>query len=332
MKPPITHGQMKPLFIHGPSVNLRLFFFVILSIVLMAIDHRLHQLEALRATLATAVYPVQYLATIPASLDKWLTESLSSRKNLTNDRVRLAEENLLLKGQLQKFAALETENMRLRELLQSSQKLKTRMLIAELLAVDMDPFRHKITLNKGARYGVVEGQPLLDSTGIVGQIVHVSPLTSTALLITDPSHALPVQINRNGLRAIAIGTGSFNRLDVPYLSKNADVQVGDLLITSGLGGRFPPDYPVAKIISVERDPGQPFAKVSAEPSARLERSREVLLIWPEKNKLPDAPVAADAPVATTESPADAQAETGLDPGGIGFTPVAPAPPLKRTPS
>lgn len=297
-------GRMNPLFMNKPSLTLRLLFFVLVSLILMTIDHRQYHLDGFRAGLSGLVYPVQYVVNLPTVWKQLLNDGLAGRKTLAKDNSELIQQNLLLKARLQKFSALQVENVRLRQLLQSSRKLGERMLVAELLAVDMDPFRHKVTLNKGSHGGVVAGQPLLDSTGVMGQVVHVGPFTSTALLITDPSHALPVQINRNGLRGIAIGTGSFNRLELPYLSKNADVRVGDLLITSGLGGGFPADYPVAKVISVERDPSQPFAKVSALPTARLERSREVLLVWPAQAK----PALSKQP-QTTVPPAASTAQT-----------------------
>lgn len=291
MRSPFAHGRMKPLFLQGPSSTLQLLSLVLLSVVMMTVDHRQHHLDALRAGLSLVVYPVQYLVNLPSSMGKWLAEDLPDRRALLKSNAYLREQNLLLKAQLQKFAALESENRRLRELLQSSLKVGERMLIAELLDVDMDPFKHQITLNKGFLHGVQMGQPLLDADGIVGQIVHAGPLTSTALLITDPSHALPVQINRSGLRALAVGTGSFNRLDIPYIPQTADIRVGDLLVTSGLGGRFPPDYPVAKIVSIEHNPSQPFARISAEPIAHLERSREVLLLQPDKAPSPPAQLA-----------------------------------------
>lgn len=292
---------MQPLFMGGPSLTLRLLFFMLASLILMTVDHRLSHLEGFRAGLTGLMYPVQYVVNLPAVWKRLLGEGLSTRQDLVKDNNSLTRQNLLLQARLQKFSALEVENVRLRELLKSSHKLGERMLIAELLTVDMDPFRHKVTLNKGSRMGVVAGQPLLDSNGVMGQIVHVGPFTSTALLITDPSHALPVQINRSGLRGIAIGTGSFNRLDMPYLSKNADVRVGDLLITSGLGGGFPADYPVARVISIKRDPGQPFARVSALPSARLERSREVLLVWPAAPKVAVPPRQLPGPQSETQA-------------------------------
>jgi rod shape-determining protein MreC len=153
----------------------------------------------------------------------------------------------------------------------------------------MDPYRHQIELNKGTLDHLFEGQPLLDSQGVMGQLIHVGPFTSTAMLITDPSHAIPVQVNRNGLRTIALGTGTIDRLELPHIPDNADIRVGDLLVTSGLGGRFPPGYPVAEVIDVEQDPGRAFSHVTARPRALLDRSREVLVVWPPELEGPPPP-------------------------------------------
>ena len=254
----------------------------------MTVDHRQHHLDSIRSGLSTLIYPLEYLVNVPVAVGTWASETLSSRTHLLDENARLRAEQLRLQARLQQFEALEAENARLRRLLHSSGKVRKHVLIGELLAVDHDPFKRQILINKGTRDGVFEGQPIIDAQGIMGQIVHTSPFTSTAMLITDPNHAIPVQFNRNGLRAIALGTGSANRLEVPNLPNNADVQVGDLLITSGLGRRFPPGYPVARVVSVDKDPSQPYARVLAEPTARLERSREVLLVWqteqPEANK------------------------------------------------
>ncbi|MBI3344709.1 MAG: rod shape-determining protein MreC [Gammaproteobacteria bacterium] len=323
MSSPLFQRHMKPLFVYGPATGLRLFILCAASIILMTLDHRLHLLGEVRAGLSLAVYPLQYIVDLTARAGNWAGENLSSRNALLDQNTGLREQNLLLKGRLQKFAALETENKRLRDLLQSSLQIRERLLVAELLQVDMDPFRHQILLNKGSRDGVKAGQPLLDADGVMGQVLHAGPLTSTAVLITDPSHALPVQINRNGLRALAVGTGSFNRLDIPYITKNADVRVGDLLVTSGLGGRFPPSYPVATIVAVENQPGLSFARVSAVPAAHIERSREVLLVVTEAAPpkvavtpppVPTAPVVAPpAPV----NPAPPAAEISPPPESEG---------------
>jgi rod shape-determining protein MreC len=188
----------------------------------------------------------------------------------------------LLMARLQKLSSLKVENIRLRELLKSSKKVNENVLIGELLAVDLEPFTRKITINKGSRENIYLGQPLIDANGVMGQTIHVNPFTSTAMLITDPNHAIPVQVNRNGLRAIAIGNGSPDVLEIPYLPNSADIVEGDLLTSSGLGGRFPPDYPVAIVNYVFKDASKPYAVVTATPTAHLETSREVLLVWTEE--------------------------------------------------
>lgn len=246
----------------------------------MTADHKGRHLESLRAVLATIVYPLQYAVDLPIQVGTWLAETVTSRSELLNENYRLRRENLRIHSRLEKYAELEAENRRLRSLLDSSIKVGDRVLIAELLSVDMDPFARRIVLNKGTRHGVFSGQSLIDSNGVMGQVVQAGPFSSNALLITDPSHALPVQVHRSGYRAVAVGTGPQNLLELLHIPNNADLRVGDLLVTSGLGGRFPSGYPVGHIISVDRDRGRPFASVKVEPSARLERNREVLLVWP----------------------------------------------------
>lgn len=254
--------------------------FVIMSVVLMTTDHRGQQLESVRSMLAVVLYPLQYAVNVPVVTVRWVGENLASRKALLEENTRLRQKQLVLESRLGRLNELEAENRRLRGLLGSSDKVSDRVLIAELLAVDMDPFSRQIVLNQGSRDGVFLGQSLVDADGILGQVTRVGPFTSTAMLITDPSHALPIQVSRSGLRAIGIGMGSVNLLELSHIPNNADLQVGDTLVTSGLGRRFPPGYPVGKITSIERDNGQPFAKVLVEPSAKLERNREVLLVWP----------------------------------------------------
>jgi rod shape-determining protein MreC len=243
------------------------------------------------------VYPLQYLIQLPTEASGWLSENLASRSQLLDENAGLRRKQAFINTQLQKLTALETENRRLRMLLESSIERPERVLIAELLSVDFDPYRHQILLNKGTRHGVHVGQPLLDQQGIIGQIVHANTFTSTAILITDPNHALPVQVNRNGLRTLAIGTGHFQELELLHIPNNEDIQVGDLLITSGLGGRFPRGYPVAKVAKVEFDPARPFAHIIAQPTSQLDRSREVLLI------ISDPSPVGDIPLDTDKSPA-----------------------------
>jgi len=252
----------------------------------MTVDHRAQHLETLRSVLATLVYPLQIAVDLPIEAGNWMAEVLASRGALIDENRRLREKQFRLQSRLEKFAELEAENRRLRRLLDSSAKVGERVLVAELLSVDMDPFSRRIVLNKGTRDGVELGQSLIDSNGVMGQVVHAAPFSSNALLITDPSHALPVQVQRNGLRALAVGAGTLNMLELAHIPNNADVRIGDLLVTSGLGGRFPAGYPVGRVASIERDRGRPFASIMVQPSARLERNREVLLVWPARR--PDA--------------------------------------------
>ncbi|MGD8908600.1 MAG: rod shape-determining protein MreC [Chromatiales bacterium] len=267
------------MFTEGPSITTRLVVAGLLSISLMVLDHRYNTLESLRATLSVLLYPVQYLASLPVSLGKAASETFTSRNELEKERERLHSENLELRGRLQKFEALEAENRRLRGLLDSSFKVGDRVQIAELISVEQDPFRQVVLIDKGSSSGLYKGQPVLDADAVVGQVTHTNPYTANVLLITDATHALPVQVQRNGLRTIALGTGLINRLELPHLPNNADIRVGDLLTTSGLGGRFPPGYPVARVVEVRHEPGRPFAWIIAETSAQLDRLREVLLVW-----------------------------------------------------
>ena len=291
---------------------------VALSTVLMVMDHKYKNLESLRGGLSVIVYPIQMLVELPGTVSDWFGESLSTRRRLQEENDSLRTQQFMQQAQLLKLAALEAENIRLRELLDSSFEVGEKRLIAELMSVNLDPYKHQIVINKGELDDIYPGQPLLDATGVMGQIVHAGPYTSTAVLITDPSHAIPVQVNRNGLRSIALGSGTINRLELPYIPNNADIQPGDLLITSGLGGRFPPGYPVALVYAVQHDPGHTFSQVVATPLAHLNRSREVLLVWPgditvlEPTEL--APATADADVSpTTEPEPETETETETEP-------------------
>lgn len=268
----------------------------------MVLDHRYNHLESLRSALSVLLYPIQYLASLPLLLSESASEAIISRSQLEEQRDNFHQENLQLRARLQKFEALEAENMRLRGLLDSSFKVGDRVLIAELIAVEQDPFRQQVLINKGKSSGLFKGQPVLDANAVVGQVTHITPFNASVLLITDAAHALPVQVNRNGLRTIALGTGLINRLELPHLPNNADIQVGDLLITSGLGGGFPPGYPVAEVIEVRREPGQPFASVIAQTTAHLDRIREVLLVWTlDPRSAIEEPVTDDPPPSNEEN-------------------------------
>jgi rod shape-determining protein MreC len=241
--------------------------------------HNQKHLKAAHDMLAIAVYPLHVIANLPLQISNWTAELFSTKSQLRDENEKLKRDMLLLRAQQQKFAALENENIRLRDLLDSSLKVKDRVLIAELISIDLDPYVHQFLINKGNSSGVFEGQPVLDANAVMGQVTHVTPYTATVLMITDARHSLPVQILRTGQRAIAVGTGDINRLNVPHLPNNTDIQVGDLLVTSGLGGRFPPGYPVATITEARRVEGKAFIDVVATPNAQLNHTREVLLAW-----------------------------------------------------
>ncbi len=249
----------------------------------MVVDHHHGHLKVVRSALSTLVYPLQYVVNIPIDAAEWISNSLVTRKKLMDENERLKQQHLLLSSKLQRFEILESENERLRRLLESSFRLNDKVLVAELIEVHLQSYRRQIVINKGKREGAYDGQPIVDSSGIMGQIIHVGPFSSTVLLITDPNHALPVQVNRNGLRAIAVGTGQDDRLLLEHLPTNADIRVGDLIISSGLGRRFPSGYPVGQIEKIVLDPGESFAKVMIRPSAQLAQSREVLMVWPHEH-------------------------------------------------
>jgi rod shape-determining protein MreC len=255
----------------------------------MTLDHRTTYVNTLRSSIAVLVYPFQYLVNFPSNVGDWASDSFTRRKTLQEDNATLRTQNLILTTQLQKLNFIESENIRLRSLLESSKRVGERILIAELLSVDMDPYKQQVTLNKGSTSGddIYSGQPFVDAKGVMGKLLHINPFSSTALLITDPGHALPIQVNRNGLRAIAKGTGSQTRLEIPHLPNNADIKVGDLLVTSGLGCVFPVGYPAAIVVEINIDPSLPFAEVLAEPIAELDRSSEVLLVWPGGKSKPN---------------------------------------------
>lgn len=260
------------------SPGLRIVLIIVVSIAAMVADNAHHSLASVRSALAVALEPVQMAAELPAETYHYLDQYLD-RGALIQKNKELKQKLLLLQGHLQQLAALQAENERIRALLASASAINQNVLIARILKVSPDPYRQRIKLNKGSEDGVFVGQALIDAHGIMGQVTSVTPLTSHAILISDPDNGIPVQDNRTGLQTIAQGTGHTDELSLPFLTSNADVKAGDLLVSSGLGGRYPPNYPVARITRVVRHPGQEFLDVTAKPTARLNRGREVLLVW-----------------------------------------------------
>ncbi len=259
---------------------------IIAAISLLIIEHRSHKLDSLRASLSLLVDPLKYLVDLPSELLAKVTDSTTSYATLKKENTQLRQEQLIHKTRLLKFDALEKENIRLRALLENSFKLGEQVLIAELLSINMTPAEHIVLVNKGTRFGVHPQQPVLDGNGIVGQVFRALPLSSEIMLITDPSHAIPVQVNRNGLLTIAVGSGQINRLNLPYLPNNADIRPGDLLVTSGLGGTFPQGYPVGVVDEFTQLPNKSLPTVTATPKALLDRNRELLIVWTKTTSVP----------------------------------------------
>lgn len=270
---------IKPLFAKSSSVAPRVLGLGAIALILVILNTYTTVLDPLRSRLGDVVAPFYWLANFPGRILEWGESGLKSRAQLQEENASMEAQLLIHKRKLQQLAALAAENVRLRQLLNSTEMITDRVLVAELIGVSPDPLTHRVTINKGRRDGVFTGQPLLDADGLMGQVVEVSEMTSQILLITDSTHALPVQVNRNGVRAVMEGTGDLYQLNLRHLSNTVDIEVGDLLVSSGLGQRFPVGYPVADVVEVERDPGKPFARVIARPKAHLNRSRHVLLVF-----------------------------------------------------
>ncbi len=284
----------RPLLLGGPARGLRLIVLAILSAGLMIADHRGHHLAVIRDWMSAVVYPVQWAVQAPLSAWTSVRESLQSRAQIESDNVRLAADNLVLRLKQMRYESLEQENQRLRAARESSSRVVQRTIVAEIVRVDLDPFRQRVLVNKGNLSGVFRGQAALDANGIFGQVTRVGPLSAEVILISDPELAIPVQVNRTGARTIALGTGRSGQLSLPYLPQNSDVIAGDLLVSSGLGGVYPPGYPVGRITAVGRDPSQPLLSVTAEPLAALDRDPEVLLVWFDNTVVEPEPEAAPA--------------------------------------
>ncbi|MBC9252162.1 rod shape-determining protein MreC [Pseudomonas alcaligenes] len=309
---------------------MRLLVLVVLSAALMVVDARFEVLQPLRGQLGLIVEPAYRIARLPVSLWEDATQQLTSRSELMAENEKLKAEALLMQGRLQKLATLTEQNVRLRELLNSAALVDEKVLVTELIGVDPNPFTHRILIDKGEKDGVFLGQPVLDARGLMGQVVEVMPYTARVLLLTDSNHSIPVQVNRNGLRAIAVGTGNPERLELRHVADTADIKEGDLLVSSGMGQRFPAGYPVATVNKVVHDSGQPFAIVRAVPTAALNRSRYMLLVFTDQRSAEQR--ATDAAVA--QEAADREAAAGDKPQAAapGSTPAAPGAAAPSTPA
>lgn len=279
---------------YAPALGLRLLLLAALSILLQYVDHRDNYLDTLRKAIGATVYPLRVIVDAPVSAWRWFDETTTSRNDLQAENSRLKAERLLTQSRLQRYSALEAENARLRAMLEAREQVRAQVRVAEIMSVSANPFRHVLVVDKGTSDGVYNGQALVDADGIVGQVIEAGVASAQCLLISDPGHDLPVEVNRSGVRTIARGTGDYNTLNLPFLPNNADIEPGDLLVTSGLGVAFPAGYPVAVVETVTRLPQEPFALVTARPSAALNQVREVMLIWSDDEQAPTETPAVDA--------------------------------------
>jgi len=283
--------QTPAFFIRGPSPFARLVFFAALSVALMATDSRLHYLIEIRQGFMGLMHPLQVIASAPVNLYRQTTDYLTSHHRLYLENQRLTQQAMVQGVALQKLQTLEAENEHLRSLLGATKSWEQPSKLGEIMYASRDPFSHKIVVNLGSTHGIVAGEAVVDEAGVVGQITRVYPFSSEVTLITDKELAIPVQVERNSLRAIAFGHGRDNAIDLPYLPANVDVRKGDRLITSGIDGVYPTGLSVAVVTSIERNPDSPFAKITCKPVAGIENYREVLVLGMPK---PDAYQKAEA--------------------------------------
>lgn len=270
---------MKPIFSRGPSLQLRLFLAVIVALVLIVADRRLGTFGKIRNYMDTAVSPFYFLANGPRKLLDSVSETLATRQQLELENRALRQELLLKNSDTLLLGQFTQENARLRELLGSPLRQDEQKMVAQVISTDTDPYTDQVVIDKGSDNGVYVGQPVISDKGVVGQVVAVAKMTSRVLLICDASHALPIQVLRNDIRVIAAGSGCTDDLQLEHLPSNTDIRVGDVLVTSGLGGRFPEGYPVAVVSSVKVDNERAYTVIQARPTAGLQRLRYLLLLW-----------------------------------------------------
>ena len=274
----IEHHQTPVFFVRGPSPLARLLFFAVLSFVLMATDSRLHYLAEVRQGFVALLQPLEVVASAPVKLYLSTRDYLASHHTLYMENRMLRDQALEHGSQLQRLRSLEVENAHLRDLLGAAVMLPPTARLAEILHMGRDPFTHKVVVNLGARQNIVPGQAVVDAKGVIGQVTRVYPFSSEVTLITDKGLSIPVQIERNGLRAIVFGQGQGNLIDLPYLPPNVDVREGDMLVTSGIDGVYPAGLAVARVTGIERDPDSPFAHIVCTPIAGIENHKQVLLL------------------------------------------------------
>jgi len=293
----MEYTQSSPFFNRGPSAVVRLVVFSLLSLLLMFVDARYQYLELVRTTLSVPIHSLQRLATLPVDLWQHAGTYLVTQDSLVRNHAQLLQQHTVDAAQLQQLQVLQTENEHLRNLLQLQQKADYAMQLAEIVYVERDIFQRKVLLDKGAQANVLVGQVVMDDSGIVGQVTRVYPWLSEVTLITDKDHAVPIQVLRNGLRTVVFGSGNIGELTLRYMPISADIQEGDVLVTSGIDGTYPPGLPVARVTRIERDPAYPFARVQCAPIAGVDRQRQLLIV----SGLPQLP---ERPQAVEEVPSN----------------------------
>lgn len=280
---------MNPIFNQGTSPAHRLILVLCCSVALIFFDHKMASFETARGYLQSLVSPLQYMANAPKQMMTWASENIVIRQQLMEENQNFRENELFFHEQMMQLSGVRQENERLRSLLSSPVRGEIKKMFAEILSVDSDPYSHQVVINRGANDGVYEGQPVLDEKGIVGQILHVGVSSSRVILISDISHAIPVRVQRNGLRLIASGSGQIDRLIHNFVPHSADVKQGDLLVTSGLGGKYPEGYPVSRVVLVRADESREFATIYSEPVAQIDRLRYMLLLSKSEPVKPKSP-------------------------------------------
>ena len=310
-------GDNRRLAGRGASPGFRFTLYALVSLVVMVLDQRGGWLNQARYLLQAAAYPLQLAVSSPSAALTWIREGMQTRDALRAENARLRVRQSALSLRTLNYEALARENAQLRGLARGLPPIAQRWLVAEIVNTELTTLRQRMLINRGTTNGVVAGLSVLDDSGLLGQTIHVGPWSAEVILVTDPEHAVPVQIERTGLRTIAVGAGNEGTLALPYLPANADVKPGDRLITSGLGGVFPAGYPVARVAEVHRDAIQPLAQVRAVPLAHIDSDREVALVWfPDPHPLsfdiqpqpPPPKPAAAAAVTAPPAPAPVQAE------------------------
>lgn len=282
----INHAP-PPFFKQGPAPLALLTFYIAISLAIFVVDLRFRSLELLRQSIALVVDPVQRVAQTPGSLVDYAATYLQGLQALQQENSQLKHAQLNIAPNLQRLAQLEAENDRLRKLLTVKEREKANGQVAQILYTTRDPFSRKVIVDKGQQSGIVAGQPAIDETGVVGQVTRVFAFSAEITLITDKDQAVPIQVVRNGQRSVVFGLGN-GQLELRYMPANADIQVGDLLVTSGLDGVYLPGFPVAKVVNIERDSAYSFARIFCVPIAGVENFGEVMVLDP-RTPLPAAP-------------------------------------------